>query len=222
MMLPAHFPAHCEGTAGDLRRHLQVMADELHQDREQQRLDGREIQGRLDHADSRLSGVASQFPAALEAIERLGEQIDAGQSQFSGHLQQLDHQVAQLGESLVQQSARDQRADETLPALLRELEAPGTVPRPSVIILTHAESEDVLQSRRRYLKGQCPETVQVGEPFSLLVSIVTTGPPRPGLSRSTCRRKAAMCSSWSTLRGCSSLAVSVRAYMCRQTAILSR
>jgi len=31
--------------------------------------------------------------------------------------------------------------------------------------------------RRRYLKGQCPESIPVGEPFSLLVSIVLAGPP---------------------------------------------
>ena len=33
----------------------------------------------------------------------------------------------------------------------------------------------VLGSRRRYLKGQCPEQWSVGEPFSLLVSIVAAG-----------------------------------------------
>jgi hypothetical protein len=30
----------------------------------------------------------------------------------------------------------------------------------------------LLQPRRRYLKGQCPESIPVGEPFSLLASIV--------------------------------------------------
>lgn len=168
-------------TADNLRLQLRALTDDLHHDRDEQRLDGRKIQGRLDHTDSRISDVASQFSAELEAIERLGEQIGARQGQFSGHLQQLDDEVAQLGESLVQQSARSQQADETLPALLRGPEAPGTVSRPSLIILTHAESKDVLQSRRRYLKGQCPESVQVGEPFSLLVSIVTTGLPSAGL-----------------------------------------
>jgi hypothetical protein len=35
--------------------------------------------------------------------------------------------------------------------------------------------------RRRYLKGQSPQSIPVGEPFSLLVSIVTTGPPSASL-----------------------------------------
>ena len=36
-------------------------------------------------------------------------------------------------------------------------------------------------ARRRYLKGQCPESIPVGEPFSLLASIVLEGPPSAGL-----------------------------------------
>ena len=37
------------------------------------------------------------------------------------------------------------------------------------------------QARRRYLKGQCPDSVPVGKPFSLLVSIVMAGPASAGL-----------------------------------------
>ena len=37
------------------------------------------------------------------------------------------------------------------------------------------------QARQRYLKGQCPDSVLVGKPFSLLVSIVLAGPARAGL-----------------------------------------
>jgi hypothetical protein len=37
--------------------------------------------------------------------------------------------------------------------------------------------------RLRYLKGQCPESIPVGEPFSLLVSIVLAGPASAGLKQ---------------------------------------
>ena len=80
----------------DMRRQLRALADDLQRDREQQRLDGRKIQGRLDHADSRIASVANQFLAELDAIKRLDEQIDARQDQLRGHLRQLDDRVAQL------------------------------------------------------------------------------------------------------------------------------
>ena len=76
-------------TADDLRRQLRAITDDLHQEREQQRLDGRKIQGRLDHADSRISSMANQVLAELDAIKRLGEQIGTRQDQLSGDLQQL-------------------------------------------------------------------------------------------------------------------------------------
>ena len=53
------------------------LADELQQDREQQRLDGRQIQGRLDHADTRASSMANQILAELDTIRRLVEQLGA-------------------------------------------------------------------------------------------------------------------------------------------------
>ena len=52
---------------------------ELRQDRDQLRLDGRKIQGRLDHADSRLTTVANQLQSELDAIRRLSEQLGARQ-----------------------------------------------------------------------------------------------------------------------------------------------
>jgi polyhydroxyalkanoate synthesis regulator phasin len=64
-----------EATSTELQRQLQAIVSELHQDREQLRLDGRKIQGRLDHADSRLTTVASQLQSELEAIRRLSEQL---------------------------------------------------------------------------------------------------------------------------------------------------
>ena len=79
-----------EATAGELRGQLQAIAAELRRDREQARLEERKIQGRLDHADSRLTTVANQLLAELETIKRLGEQLSARQDQLSEDLRQLD------------------------------------------------------------------------------------------------------------------------------------
>ncbi len=86
-------------TADDLRRQLRAISDDLHQDRDQQRLDGRKIQGRLDHADSRISSMANQVLAELDAIKRRGEQIGTRQAQLSGDLQQLTARLAREPDS---------------------------------------------------------------------------------------------------------------------------
>ena len=86
-----------DATAQDLRRQI---ADGMQQDREQLALDGRKIQGRLDHADSRASSMASQVVAELDTLRRLVEHIGARQDQLGADLGQLDHRVARLGESL--------------------------------------------------------------------------------------------------------------------------
>ena len=64
-----------EATSAELRRQLQAIVTELREDRDQLQLDGRKIQGRLDHADSRLTTIASQMQSELDAIRRLGEQL---------------------------------------------------------------------------------------------------------------------------------------------------
>ena len=79
-----------EAVAGELRRQLQGIVAEMRQDRDQLQLDGRKIQGRLDHADSRLTTVANQLLAELDTIKRLGEQLSARQDQLSEDLRQLD------------------------------------------------------------------------------------------------------------------------------------
>ena len=91
-----------ETTVGELKRQLQLMSDELQRDREDTRLEERKIQGRLDHADSRLSSLGSQLMVELETIRRLGEHLGARQDQLSGDLRQLDHQVAQISEATMQ------------------------------------------------------------------------------------------------------------------------
>jgi hypothetical protein len=68
-----------ETAVADLRRQLQALLGEVHQDRDQFRLDERKIQGRLDHADSRLTTVANQLLSELDTIRRLTEQLSARQ-----------------------------------------------------------------------------------------------------------------------------------------------
>jgi chromosome segregation ATPase len=66
-----------EATSAELRRQLQAIVTELREDRDQLQLDGRKIQGRLDHADSRLTTITSQLQSELDAIRRLSEQLGA-------------------------------------------------------------------------------------------------------------------------------------------------
>jgi chromosome segregation ATPase len=132
-----------ETTTGELKRQFQLMADELQRDREDTRLEERKIQGRLDHADSRLSSLASQLMVELETIRRLGEQLGARQDQLSGDLRQLDHQVAQISEATMQFPPVDRSARETVgretagretagrETADRVLEGPADVPGPS-------------------------------------------------------------------------------------------
>ena len=68
-----------EATSAELRRQLQAIVTELRQDRDQLQLDGRKVQGRLDHADSRLTTLANQLQSELDRIRRLSEQLGARQ-----------------------------------------------------------------------------------------------------------------------------------------------
>ena len=78
-----------EAVAGELRRQLQGILSEMRQDRDQLQLDGRKIQGRLDHADSRLTTLASQLLSELDTIKRLTEQLGARQDQLGEDLRRL-------------------------------------------------------------------------------------------------------------------------------------
>jgi hypothetical protein len=71
-----------EAVAEDLRGRIRVIADELQRDRDQTRLDARKTQGRLDHADSRTTTVASQLETELDTIRRLVEAVGARQEQL--------------------------------------------------------------------------------------------------------------------------------------------
>ena len=79
----------------NMRRQLRAVTDDLQRDREQQRLDGRKIQGRLDHADSRIASMANQFLADLDTIKRRGDQTGED-------LRHLDDRVVRLAGSLGQ------------------------------------------------------------------------------------------------------------------------
>lgn len=83
----------------NLRQQLQPITNELRKDRERTTRDRSEIQGRLDLADSQISSISSQFLAARETFERLGQQIDTRHGDLSTDLRQLDHRVAQLRET---------------------------------------------------------------------------------------------------------------------------
>jgi hypothetical protein len=93
-------------TAGNLRKQFKVITDELQHNNELAARYRSEAHGRADLADSRISSISSQLLAALEKFERLGGQIDTWQGDLSRDLLRLDHRVAQLGDSLAQQSAR--------------------------------------------------------------------------------------------------------------------
>jgi chromosome segregation ATPase len=131
-----------ETTTGELKRQLQLIADELQRDREDTRLEERKIQGRLDHADSRLSSLASQLMAELDTIRRLGEHLGARQDQLSGDLRQLDQQVAQISEATMQFPPLAHPATETADAATADAatadaatadatEGPADVPGPA-------------------------------------------------------------------------------------------
>jgi hypothetical protein len=106
-------------TAAELRRQLKAMAGELQRDRDQIRLDGRKIQGRLDHADSRITSIANQLMAELETVRRLAERLGAD-------LRELDHTVTQLGGSPLRSERAAERTVVDMP--LAPLAAPPTAP----------------------------------------------------------------------------------------------
>jgi hypothetical protein len=97
---------HIRATADDLRRQLQLIADDLHQEQEQQRLDGRKIQTRLDQADSQISNLANRFLTEFDASRRRDEQIGAQQDQLSGDLRQLAARLGRERESLPASAGR--------------------------------------------------------------------------------------------------------------------
>ena len=81
-------------TSDDLRGQLRAIAEDLHRERDEQRLDGRKIQGRLDHADSRISSMSTQFLAELAVIKRHGEETSAQQDRLGTDLRRLAAQLS--------------------------------------------------------------------------------------------------------------------------------
>jgi hypothetical protein len=81
-------------TSDELRRQLQAITEDLHRDRDEQRLEGRKIQGRLDHADSRITSMSSQFLAELAVIRRHGEQASAQQGRLDTDVRRLAAQLS--------------------------------------------------------------------------------------------------------------------------------
>jgi hypothetical protein len=69
--------AQIEAMAEDLRGRIRAIADDLQRDQDQARLDARKTQGRLDHADSRMTSLAHQISTDLDTIRRLVERVGA-------------------------------------------------------------------------------------------------------------------------------------------------
>ena len=120
-------------TEESMRRQLRALADDLQRDREQQRLDGRKIQGRLDHADSRVASVANQFLADLDAIKRRTDQAVAQQDRLAAGLRYLDQRAARLSEALGHPTAPTAPLTPSEPSTLPELSTPFITPVTSVI-----------------------------------------------------------------------------------------
>lgn len=94
-------------TGENLSQQLHEIDVQMQQEREVIDQDITRTHERLDHADMRLSGIASQLSAELDTIKHQCAQIAASQDDFGGIVrQQLDHQGAQLGESLARLSAQ--------------------------------------------------------------------------------------------------------------------
>jgi chromosome segregation ATPase len=94
-------------TGENLGQQLHEIDSQLQQERELVDQDITRTQERLDHADMRLSSIAGQLSAELDTIKHQCAQIGAWQDHFGSVVQQqLDHQTAQLGESLARLSAQ--------------------------------------------------------------------------------------------------------------------
>jgi hypothetical protein len=63
------------GQIEDLRGRIRTITDDLQQDRDQARLDARKVEGRLDHADSRMTSLAHEISTELDTIRRLVERL---------------------------------------------------------------------------------------------------------------------------------------------------
>jgi chromosome segregation ATPase len=74
------FTGQIEEQIEDLRGRIRTITDDLQQDRDQAGLDARKTQGRLDHADSRMTSFAHQISTELDTIRRLVEQLGAAQT----------------------------------------------------------------------------------------------------------------------------------------------
>lgn len=93
-------------TGGSLSQQLHEIDAQLQEERELIDQDIVRTQERLDHADMRISSIAGQLSAELNTIKQQYAQIGMWQDHFGGTLEQLDHQVAQIGESLARLSAQ--------------------------------------------------------------------------------------------------------------------
>jgi hypothetical protein len=119
--------------------------------------------------------LRKQLLVISDELQRDRERLDQAESrnsriasEFSAELEAIKRQGEQIGARQDQFSSGLQQLDHQVGQLGESLVRRGG-------------GEQQADETLRYLKGQCPESVPVGEPFSLLVSIVTTGPASAGL-----------------------------------------
>ena len=173
-----------------MRRQLRALADDLQRDREQQRLDGRKIQGRLDHADSRVVSVANQFLADLDAIKRRTDQAVAQQDQLAAGLRYLDQRVARLSEALGHPTAPP--APPTPPATLTPI-APLTPLAPSAPLVHRTRHTRHTYRTRRTCRARAGHGAQAGRTSACRIRPAAACPgsgAEPGRSGAQDRRRA--------------------------------
>lgn len=91
-----------EAAGGELRQQVQAHADELR--------DGTELLRRLEAASGglrqQMQAITDEVRRNSELVKHFDEQFGARQDQLGGDLAQLDHRVAEFGDSLTHQSSR--------------------------------------------------------------------------------------------------------------------
>ena len=151
-------------TSEDLRRQLRAIADDLRQGRDEQRLDDRKIQGRLDQADSQIINLSRRMQAELDVIKRHGEQLETKAGELGGSLRQLAAHVGVEPEQAAPGRLYAERlqfsitpapvapsavvivVERTVAALPPEA-LPTDAPRDPLTIITRADQDPVSSSR---------------------------------------------------------------------------
>lgn len=126
--------ARLETESGELRQQLQVITDELRRHRELARHLGT-ASGELRQ---QVDTIASELRRDREQAKQLGEQIGTRQAGFGRDLARLDHRVAEVSESITQQSS--QIAETYRYVIRRETQAGSSSQSDLLLAMLEAES----------------------------------------------------------------------------------